>query len=133
TETTACQQIINWLDFINGLLVSSPVRDEFERYAGSLLHPTFEKLGWRPKESESPTAVNLRASLINALGDLNDPPIILGCLKRFQKYLGNPASLSPDLRPAVFSVVGRYADENTWTKLHELGLKTTSIEEKQNY
>ena len=30
-------------------------------------------------------------------------------------------------------MVGRYADEKTWNKLHELGLKTTSIEEKQNY
>ena len=30
-------------------------------------------------------------------------------------------------------VVGRYADEKTWEKLHELGLRTTSIEEKQNY
>jgi aminopeptidase N len=30
-------------------------------------------------------------------------------------------------------VVGLYADEKTWNKLHELGLKTTSIEEKQDY
>ena len=29
--------------------------------------------------------------------------------------------------------MGRYADEDTWRKFHELGLKTTSIEEKQNY
>ncbi len=37
------------------------------------------------------------------------------------------------MRPPVFAVVGRYADEATWKKLHELGRKTTSIEEKQNY
>jgi aminopeptidase N len=37
------------------------------------------------------------------------------------------------LRPAVLAVVGRYANEATWDRLHELGLKTTSIEEKQNY
>jgi aminopeptidase N len=30
-------------------------------------------------------------------------------------------------------VVGRHTDEKTWNKLHELGLKTTSTEEKQNY
>ena len=44
-----------------------------------------------------------------------------------------PISLPPDLRAPVFAVVGRYADEATWNKLHELGMKTTSIEEKQNY
>ena len=75
----------------------------------------------------------MRASLINALGDLNDPEIIAGCRERFEKYLANPASLAPDLRPSVFAVVGRYTDEKTWSKLHELGLKTASIEEKQNY
>ena len=75
----------------------------------------------------------MRAGLISALGDLNDPEIIAGCRERFEKYLANPASLAPDLRPPVLAVVGRYADEKTWSKLHELGLKTTSIEEKQNY
>ena len=29
--------------------------------------------------------------------------------------------------------MGQNANEETWTQLHELGLKTTSIEEKQNY
>ena len=71
--------------------------------------------------------------MINLLGDLDDREIIAGCRERFAKYLANPASLAPDLRPPVFAVVGHYADEQTWNNLHELGLKTTSIEEKQNY
>ncbi|HJW37886.1 MAG TPA: M1 family metallopeptidase [Candidatus Udaeobacter sp.] len=133
TELAEREQIINALDFINRLLVGSPEREKFQRYAQSLLRPTFETLGWEPKEGEPPTAGNLRASLINALGDLNDREIIAGCRERFEKYLANRASLAPDLRPAVLAVVGRYADEKTWSKLHELGLKTTSIEEKQNY
>jgi len=37
------------------------------------------------------------------------------------------------LRPAVLDVVGRHADQKTWDKLHELGLKTRSIEEKWNF
>ena len=133
TELAEREQIINVLDFINRLLVGSPEREKFQRYARSLLRPTFETLSWEPKEGEPPTAANLRASLINALGDLNDPEIIAGCRERFKKYLANPASLAPDLRPSVLAVVGHYADEKTWNKLHELGLKTTSIEEKQNY
>src|SRR6266487_3553973 len=133
TELAEREQIINVLDFINRLFVGSPEREKFQRYAQSLLRPTFETLGWEPKEGQPPTAGNLRADLINTLGDLNDPEIITGCRERFEKYLANPASLAPDLRPPVLAVVGRYADEKTWTKLHELGLKTTSIEEKQNY
>jgi aminopeptidase N len=133
TELAEREQIINVLDFVNRLLVGNPEREKFQRYARSLLRPTFETLGWEPKEGEVAAATNLRASLINALGDLNDPEIIASCRERFEKYLANPASLAPDLRPSVLAIVGHYADEKTWIKLHELGLKTTSIEEKQNY
>ena len=133
TDSAEREQVINVLDFINRLLVGSPEYEKFQRYARSLLRPTFETLGWEPKEGEPSTAGNLRASLISALADLNDPEMIAGCRTRFEKYLANPASVAPDLRPSVFAVVGHYADEKTWTKLHELGLKTTSIEEKQNY
>jgi len=127
------EQIINVLDFVNGLLVGSSEREKFQGYARSLLRPTFEALGWVPKPDELPNAGRLRASSISALGYLNDPETIAGCRERFEKYLGDPASLSPDLRAPVLAVVGRYADEKTWNKLHELGLKTTSIEDKQNY
>jgi aminopeptidase N len=133
TDIAEREQIVNVADFINGLLVGNPEREKFQRYARSLLRRTFETLSWDPKQGEPPTTGNLRASLIEALGDLNDPEIVAGCRERFEKYLANPASLAPDLRPAIFAIVGRYADEKTWTKLHELGLKTTSIEEKQNY
>src|SRR5438552_240944 len=127
------EQIIEVLEFMNRLLFGSPQCKKFQQYARSLLRPTFAKLGWEPKVGEPPDAANLRASLIRALGDSNDPEIIAGCRERFEKYLADPASLAPDLRPAVLSVVGRYADEKTWNKLHELGLKTTSIADKQNY
>jgi len=133
TDLAEREQIIGVLEFINGLLRGSPATEKFQRYARSLLRPTFATLGWDPKPNEPPSAGRLRASLIGALGYLNDPEIIAGCRERFQKYLANPESLLPDLRAPVLAAVGRYADEKTWDKLHELGLKTTSIEDQQNY
>ncbi|PYJ99852.1 MAG: aminopeptidase [Verrucomicrobia bacterium] len=133
TELAEREQIINVLDFINRLLIGRPEREKFQAYARSILRPTFDALGWDLKDGEPATAGNLRASLINALGDLNDQEIVASCRERFKKYLSNPQSLQPDLRPPILAVVGRYADEATWNQLHELGLKTTSTEEKQNY
>jgi aminopeptidase N len=133
TDLAEREQIINVVSFVNSLLVGSPERERFQRYARSVLRPTFATLGWEPKPDEPPNAGRLRASLISALGYLNDPEVLAGCRERFQKYLANPASLPPNLRAPVLVVVGRYADEKTWNKLHELGLKTTSIEDKQNY
>jgi len=133
TELAEREQIIHVLDFINRLVSGSSEQEEFQRYARSLLRPTFDAVGWEARPDEQPARTNLRASLIVALGHLNDPKIVASCRERFKGYLANPNSLAPDLRPAVFSVVGRYADESTWNELHQLGLKTMSIEEKQNY
>jgi aminopeptidase N len=133
TDLAEREQIIDVVEFINRLLIGSAARKAFQQYARSLLRPTFTTLGWEPKPGELPNARKLRASLINALGDLNDTEIIAGCRERFERYLTNPTSLPPDLRGSVLAVVGRYADEKTWNTIHDLGLKTTSIEDKQNY
>jgi aminopeptidase N len=134
TELAEREQIIHVLDFINRLLSGSSDQEKFQRYARSLLRSTFDAVGWQPRRGEQiASATNLRASLITTLGNLDDPEIVAGCRQRFKAFLANPESLAPDLRPAVFAVVGRYADEPAWNELHQLGLKTTSIEEKQNY
>ncbi len=133
TELAEREQIMHVFDFTNRLLAAEPSREKFQKYARSILRPSFDEVGWEPKGGEPGKIALLRASLIKALGDLNDKEIVAGCRDRFQKYLADPKSLAPDLRPSVLATVGRYGDEATWNKLHELGLKTTSIEEKQYY
>jgi aminopeptidase N len=133
TKLAEREQISHVLDFINRLLSGSSEQEKFQRYARSLLRPTFDAVGWEAKPDEQPATANLRASLITALGNLNDPKVVANCRERFKAFLSNSESLAPDLRPAIFSVVGRYAHESTWNELHHLGLKTPSIEEKQNY
>jgi len=132
-ELAEREQVMHVFDFINRLLAGEPRREQFQEYARSILRPSFEQIGWEPKRGEPTKIALLRGSLINALGALNDKELVTGCRERFEKYLSDPRSLAPDLRPRVFAVVGRYTDEATWKKLHELGKKTTSIEEKQNY
>src|SRR5437016_602748 len=132
-ELAEREQIIDAFDYVNRLLIRNAAREKFQNYARSILRPTFDQLGWEPRKDETPRAALLRASLIEALGDLNDQEIVAGCRERFQNYVVDPASIAPDLRPSIFRVVGHYADEAIWNKLHELGLRTTSIEEKQNY
>ena len=132
-ELAEREQIINAFDYINRLLIGNSARGKFRDYARSILRPTFDQLGWEPRKDETPGAALLRASLIEALGDLNDQQIVAGCRERFQKYVVDSRSIPPDLRASIFHVVGLYADDATWSKLHDFGLKTTSAEEKQNY
>jgi hypothetical protein len=79
------------------------------------------------------TASLLRASLMQALGLLGDTDVIKTCRQNFDSYLKDPASIPPDLRAPTFAIVMRYGDATNWQKLHELGLKTASTEDKQYY
>jgi aminopeptidase N len=132
-ELAEREQIIDAFDYINRLLLGNPAREKFQSYARSVLRPSFDKLGWEPRPGETPRAALLRASLITALGGLEDRQIINGCKERFKKFVVDANSLAPNLRAAIFWVLGHNANEATWDALHELGLKTTSSEEKQNY
>ena len=124
-------QIIDTFTFINRLLAGDPVRPRFQQYARALLRPAFERVGWDAKPGERAQTATLRGSLIRGLGFLNDSDVIAGCRARFDRFLSDPTTVPPDLRPVILAVVGRYADSATWEKLHKLGLKTTSTEEKQ--
>ena len=133
TELAEREQIITAFGAINSLLDDQLQRQQFQQYARSILRPSFDELGWDPKPGEKPRQATLRASLISALATFGDQEIAAEARERFHRFVADPKSLAPDLRAPVLAVIGRYADEPTWTKLHEAGLKTTSIEEKQDY
>ena len=133
TELAERAQLVTAFDYINGLLVNDETRERFQQYARSVLRPSFDEIGFDPKDGEPSKVTTLRSILITALAGMNDQEVIAGCRERFAAFLAKPSSLAPDLRAPVLRVAGHFADAATWNKLHELGLKTTSIEEKQNY
>ena len=133
TALAVREQIINVFNTVDHLLASTPQRDQFRNYAQRVLRPTLNELRFQPVQSEPVTASLLRASLIQELGLLGDQDVIKQCRGNFEAYLKNPASLPPDLRAPTFAVVMRNGNAEIWQKLHDLGLKTTSAEEKQNY
>ncbi|MEO7165818.1 MAG: M1 family metallopeptidase [Spartobacteria bacterium] len=126
-------QVIDTFTMLSRLLAGDPLRPRFQQYARTLLRPAFDRVGWEAKTGEPSRRAVLRASLIRGLGLLNDSDVIAGCRSRFDRFASDPSAIAPDLRPTVLAVVGRYADSQSWEKLHKLGLKTTSTEEKQYY
>jgi aminopeptidase N len=126
------EQIIATLSSIDFLYLGNNERSAFQAYGRWLLKPVFDRIGWEPKRGEQVADGLLRTKLITELSELGDEDVITGACERFRKFVADPNTLPPDLRPGVLDVVGRHADQKTWDKLHELGLKTLSIEEKGN-
>ena len=127
------EEITTSFNFIDLLYRESDERPRFQAYGSSILKPVFGRVGWEPKPNEEVALGLLRIKLIAQLGEFEDNEVIAGARERFQKFLSDPKSLPPDLRPAVFGVVGRHADQKAWDAMRQLGLNTKSIEEKDNF
>ena len=93
----------------------------------------FDRLGWNPKPGESYTDPILRSIAINALGKMGDEKIIKLSREKFGAYLKNPNSLAPDLRMAVYAVVARWGDEETYRKFIGLYRRAKNQEEQSRF
>lgn len=110
-----------------------PRQTALRKYAQSRLGPALASLGWDGREDESAQTRQLRNSLIGTLGGMNDPQVIAEARRRFDAFLVNPESLSPELRRTVLGVVANNADAATWEKLHTLAKKETSSMVRDQY
>lgn len=126
-------QILSTLSLIDDLEQSKPARGAFQEYARQLLRPQLQRLGWEPKPGESSNDALLRTRIIGALGHYGDKAVIAEAKARFQKFLTNPETLTADIRPPVFKIVGRYSDRKSYEELHKLARNAKGTEERQRY
>ena len=92
--------------------------DVFSAYARSLIKPALIELG--RGDGEAVDVSRLRRELFEDLGRWGDLATITDARERFDAFLRNPATLTPDEQVAVLEVVARNADPVTFEKLHAM-------------
>ncbi len=127
------REVVDAFMRINRLERGLPGRPAFQAYARAILRKPFDRLGWDAAPGESEDNAILRARLISALGDLDDPNIAREANRRFKLFLQNPASLDLNLRDAAVGVVGRNADQQTYDALHKLGRDARNAHDRMRY
>lgn len=123
--------IMSALGEIDAWLLDRAERQEFHRWAIQLLRPQLDRLGWDPRTGEPSADAKLRSGIVYRMGWFGDEDAIVESQKRFVKFLADPASLDGNMRPSIISVVGRYANEATYSKLWELYQVAINTEEKR--
>ncbi|MBN6103066.1 M1 family metallopeptidase [Xanthomonas sp. CFBP 8703] len=112
---------------IDDMFKSDPkTQAAWRRYALSRLAPEFATLGWDGRQGDSAQVQQLRAHLIDTLGDMGDATVIAEARRRFAAFQADPTALSPELRYSVLGIVARNADAATWEALHRMAQKETS-------
>lgn len=90
--------------------------------------PVLARLGWAPRAGEQGIDGNLRAALIETLGDLGDAGVVAEARRRFLASASDPAAIDPSVRVAVLTVVAKNADAATWDTLHAMAKAETSAQ-----
>lgn len=130
---TIWQGLLGRLIYIDWLERGRPERAAYRLRMIELVRPQLERLGWEPKPDEPAPDTLLRSSVISTLGSFGDKEVIAFARERFRKFLEQPDSLAPNLRPCVMNIVGRYSDRSTYDQLHKLALAAKTTEERRRY
>ncbi len=125
------ETVIGRLMYLDLIERGLPGRAAFRQFAMQLLRPQLERLGWDAAPGEAAPVTHLRNTVIYALGAFGDNDVIAVARTRFQKFLAQPASLAPTLKPTVLAVVGRHSDRVTYEQIHALAVKAQGTEERQ--
>jgi aminopeptidase N len=112
-------RIAQLFDNLNGLYGADAARQKrFARFAIARLEPVMARVGWTARPGEPAPVANLRAELIETLGDLGDPATLEQARRLYAAMAQDPAAVPGPLRKIVMAVVAQHADAETWNALH---------------
>jgi len=110
--------LFNELNFIGRNLVNESDREAYRDWVRTLLAPVAKEVGWEPKAGESDSQKNLRANLLQVLGDTGrDPGALAEARKLTEQALQNPASVETSLAGAAFGLTALNGDSALYDNL----------------
>lgn len=130
TSYTVWESLASNLSVLDRLMSYSDCYEDFRKYAVKLFKPVAAKLGWEPKDSETPLDVMLRSLVIGQLGRYGDRDTIAEAQKRFGDHCCGVSQLPADLKTSVFSICLANGDSSTFDQLLKLHDATDSNEER---
>ncbi len=130
TDSTVWREIAANLRSFEILIADEPYLPEFQTYVRRLFRPPAQRVGWDARPDEGHLEILMRSAVLGRLGGVEDTATITEALGRFQGYLADPASLSPDLRDVVYHIAGQEGDEATYETLWRLERAADLNEEK---
>jgi len=108
------EAIVANLNFLDALARGEPERPLVRRFIIGFARPKLAKLGWDERPGETAEDAQLRALLAGVLARAGDEEAIAQARNRFQRWLKDPAAVSPAMIGFVTAAAGRYADAATF-------------------
>lgn len=93
---------------------------KFNRYITKILAPIGQRLGWEAKEGEDLQMAMLRALILGRLGRCGYEETINIAREKFKEHVENHTELHPDLRLAIYTMIGQNDGEKGLEQLKKI-------------
>ena len=134
-DPIVAEAIVSRLAGVDETLKGQPdLRAAWRAHARTVVEPLYRRLGWDKRSGESDNTALLRATVLNALGEFDDPAVLAGARQRFDAYLKDGSTLDAATRRTVLNMVATHADAATWEALHQLARTApTALDKEEAY
>jgi len=122
--------LFSQLTYIGKYLVNENDSEAYQSWVRNLLAPIAKEVGWDAKPGESDSQKDLRANLLQVLGETgHDPEALAEARKLTERALENPASVESGLAGAAFGLAALNGDSAFYDKLMA-GMKSAKTPEQ---
>jgi len=126
---TVWMEIITGLSRLEQLLAKTTIKKDLQLLIVDLLLPTFNRLGWEEKESESYEDTLLRPIIISTLGKFDNKEIIKEAKNKFKKII-NGDYINPNIHHAIYIIIATWGNKKEYQILIKQYKKEILHEEK---
>jgi puromycin-sensitive aminopeptidase len=125
--------LLDSLSFLNRITTADE-RPSLEAFVRTLVTPAVLELGWAPRAGDNDLVRQLRGELLGALGRLgNDPATQEQALARYEQYRTDPATIDPNIVPALVAILAHTGDEARYEEFSERYRKAGTPQEERRY
>jgi aminopeptidase N len=133
TSPAAMTELVRTFTWMDDRFRNQPGRGDFQAYARGKLQPVLDALGWETAAGDTYDRIVLRATVLHALGDFDDEPVLEEANRRFKEFIKDPGSLPKALRDPVVQLAGRGADRATYDSLIALARSQARVDQSMRY
>jgi puromycin-sensitive aminopeptidase len=130
TDASVWSDLASNLRDIEQLISEEPIHGAYQKFARELFAPAAAKIGWEPKADEGHLDALLRSTVLSQAGSYNNAEVTAQATERFQKYLADRETLTPDLRGVVFALAAQSGGKDVYDSIWQLEGETDLAEEK---
>ncbi|MGH9326239.1 MAG: M1 family metallopeptidase [Terriglobia bacterium] len=122
------------LDRVGQDLVNPSDRSRYQAYVRRILHPAYERLGWKPRPGETPDTQLARADVIETLGSTGaDPEVLAKAHKLAIEYLKNRSAVTPSSVGTVLGLAARSGNAALYNQFLDRGKAAVAPDEMYNF